>query len=73
MRLATAAAVLLCAGAVRAERFVELGPTRAQRDSSVPALDFPRCLLLPAEPPAELTAPAMALSLAWPKGHVAAC
>ena len=41
MRLATTAAALLCAGAVRAERFVELGPTRAQRDSSVPALDFP--------------------------------
>lgn len=40
-RLATLASALLAAAAAHAERFVELGPTRAQRDSGAASLEFP--------------------------------
>ena len=53
---------ILCAGAVRAERFVELGPTRAQRDSSASSLDFP----FTARADEELTGAAVRIAFAAP-------
>jgi len=62
MRLAAAASFLLCAAAAHAERFVELGPTKAQRDSSAAALDFP----FTARADEELTGAAARISFAGP-------
>src|SRR3989440_1485583 len=61
MRLA-AALSLLCAVAAHAERFVELGPTKAQRDSSAAALDFP----FTARADEELTGAAVRIVFAGP-------
>ena len=62
MRLAAAALYFLCAVAAHAERFVELGPTKAQRDSSAAALDFP----FTARADEELTGAAVRIVFAGP-------
>jgi len=62
MRLAAAAFSFLCAVAAHAERFVELGPTKAQRDSSAAALDFP----FTARADEELTGAAVRIVFAGP-------
>jgi cellulose synthase (UDP-forming) len=62
MRLAFGAAAVLLATAARAERFVELGPARAQRDSSAAALDFP----FTARADEELTGAAVRIAFAAP-------
>ena len=62
MRLAAAALYFLCAVAAHAERFVGLGPTKAQRDSSAAALDFP----FTARADEELTGAAVRIVFAGP-------
>ena len=62
MKLRALFAVALCATAARAERYVELGPTRAQRDSNAAALDFP----FTARADEELTGAAVRVSFSTP-------
>ena len=62
MKWTAAALVLLLAAAARAERYVELGPTRAQRDSSAAGLDFP----FTARADEELTGAAVRIAFAGP-------
>ncbi len=61
-RCAAALAVVSIAFAARAERVVELGPSRAQRESSVAALDFP----FTARADEELTGAAVRISFSEP-------
>ncbi|HZR07012.1 MAG TPA: cellulose biosynthesis cyclic di-GMP-binding regulatory protein BcsB [Myxococcales bacterium] len=60
------AALLLSAGAARADRYVELGPGRAQRDSSAASLEFP----FVARADEELTGAAVRIAFAGPIGPV---
>jgi cellulose synthase (UDP-forming) len=62
MTLRLAVFAMLCAAAARAGRYVELGPTRAQRDSSAASLDFP----FTARADEELTGAAVRIALAAP-------
>jgi Bacterial cellulose synthase subunit len=61
-----AAAIALTAGAAQAARYVELGPTRAQRDSNAATLDFP----FTARADEELTGAAVRLAFAAPIGSL---